>query len=60
MKIGIFGAGEVGQTLAKLWIQAAHSVILSSRHPEILNPAIQELDSSAKAATIGQTAIKGG
>lgn len=24
MKIGIIGAGDVGQTLAKLWIQAGH------------------------------------
>ncbi|NEQ42512.1 MAG: NAD(P)-binding domain-containing protein [Leptolyngbya sp. SIOISBB] len=59
MKIGIIGAGDVGQTLAKLWIQAGHSVILSSRHPETLQPIIQELGSSAKAATVAQTAIAG-
>lgn len=59
MKIGIIGAGDVGQTLAKLWIQAGHSVILSSRHPEILSNVIQELGSSAKAATVAQAAIEG-
>ena len=59
MKIGIIGAGDVGQTLAKLWIQAGHSVILSSRHPETLSSIIQELGSSAKAATVSQTAIEG-
>jgi 8-hydroxy-5-deazaflavin:NADPH oxidoreductase len=59
MKIGIIGAGDVGQTLAKLWIQAGHSVILSSRHPETLGTIIQELGSSAKAATVAQAAIEG-
>ncbi|MEM7771862.1 MAG: NAD(P)-binding domain-containing protein [Cyanobacteria bacterium P01_A01_bin.37] len=59
MKIGIIGAGDVGQTLAKLWIQAGHSVILSSRHPETLEPIIQKLGSLAKAATVAQTAIEG-
>ena len=59
MKIGIIGAGKVGQTLAKLWIQAGHSVILSSRHPEALKPIIQELGSAAQAGTVAQTAIAG-
>lgn len=58
MKIGIIGAGDVGQTLAKLWIQAGHSVILSSRHPETLHAIVQELGRSAQAATVAQTAIE--
>lgn len=58
MKIGIIGAGDVGQTLAKLWIQAGHSVLLSSRHPETLDPIIQKLGRSAEAATVAQTAIE--
>ncbi|MEL6384677.1 MAG: NAD(P)-binding domain-containing protein [Cyanobacteria bacterium J06554_11] len=58
MKIGIIGAGDVGQTLAKLWIQAGHSVMLSSRHPETLDSIIQELGRSAEAATVAQTAIE--
>lgn len=59
MKIGIIGAGDVGQSLAKLWIQAGHSVILSSRHPATLSNVIQELGSSAKVATVTQAAIEG-
>lgn len=58
MKIGIIGAGDVGQTLAKLWLQAGRSVILSSRHPETLNSIVQELGHSAQAATVAQTAIE--
>lgn len=34
MKIGIVGAGAVGRTLARLWTEAGHKVMLSSRHPE--------------------------
>ena len=59
MKIGIIGAGDVGQTLAKLWTQAGHSVILSSRHPETLESVIQDLGPTAQAATVVQTAIAG-
>jgi hypothetical protein len=56
MKVGIIGAGDVGKTLAKLWVQAGHSIILSSRHPETLVGVIQELGSSAQAATVAQAA----
>ncbi|MEM7647665.1 MAG: NAD(P)-binding domain-containing protein [Cyanobacteria bacterium P01_A01_bin.70] len=59
MKIGIIGAGDVAQTLAKLWTQAGHSVILSSRHPATLESIIQKLGPTARAATVAQTAIAG-
>ncbi|MEL6400179.1 MAG: NAD(P)-binding domain-containing protein [Cyanobacteria bacterium J06626_4] len=59
MKIGIIGAGDVGQTLAKLWIQAGHSVILSSRRPDTLQPIIQELGPTAQVATVAQAAMEG-
>jgi len=34
MRIGIVGAGMIGSTLAKLWIDAGHEVRLASRHGE--------------------------
>src|SRR5262249_42796415 len=34
LKIGIIGAGHIGGTLAKLWVQAGHEVLISSRHPD--------------------------
>ncbi|MBE9101646.1 NAD(P)-binding domain-containing protein [filamentous cyanobacterium LEGE 07170] len=58
MKIGIIGAGDVGQTLAELWIQAGHTIILSSRHPETLSDVLQPLGSSAKGATVAQAAAE--
>jgi predicted dinucleotide-binding enzyme len=37
MRIGIVGAGMIGSTVAKLWVEAGHEVRLASRHPEELN-----------------------
>ena len=34
MRIGIIGAGMIGSTLAKLWVDAGHEVRVASRHPE--------------------------
>jgi predicted dinucleotide-binding enzyme len=49
MKIGIIGAGMIGSTLAKLWADAGHEVRVSSRHPEQLQPLVQQLGPRASA-----------
>jgi hypothetical protein len=36
MRIGILGAGRIGGTLGRLWIDAGHDVLVSSRHPEVI------------------------
>jgi hypothetical protein len=46
-KIGIIGAGKIGGTLAKLWVQAGHEVLISSRHPDELKPLAQSLGAKA-------------
>jgi len=43
MRIGIVGAGMIGSTLAKLWVDAGHEVRLASRHPEELQPLVTQL-----------------
>src|SRR5438552_17845603 len=43
MHIGIVGAGMIGSTLAKLWVDAGHELRIASRHPEELTPLIQRL-----------------
>ena len=43
MRIGIIGAGMIGSTLAKLWAEAGHDVIVASRHPEELTPLVERL-----------------
>lgn len=57
MKIGIIGAGEIGQRLAKLIIQSGHEVILcNSRGPETLGGIIHTLGEGASAGTLQEVA----
>lgn len=51
MRIGIVGAGMIGSTLAKLWVDAGHEVRLASRHPENLQPLVERLGTRASAGT---------
>jgi len=52
MKIGIIGAGEIGQALAKKLIKAGYAVILSnSRGIESLQPLVKELGTLVIAGT---------
>jgi predicted dinucleotide-binding enzyme len=49
MRIGIIGAGMIGSTMAKLWADAGHTVLIASRHPEELEPLAEKLGRNASA-----------
>jgi len=49
MRIGIVGAGLIGSTVAKLWVDADHEVLLSSRHPNELDVLVKELGERASS-----------
>jgi predicted dinucleotide-binding enzyme len=49
MRIGIIGAGMIGSTLAKLWANAGHTVVVASRHPEELKPLVDGIGAHATA-----------
>jgi predicted dinucleotide-binding enzyme len=51
MRIGIIGSGMIGSSLAKLWVSAGHRVMLSSRHPEELQPLAARLGERACAGS---------
>lgn len=51
MRIGIIGAGMIGSTLAKLWVDAKHEIVLSSRHPNELEKTTSKLGPLATAGT---------
>ncbi|HEX8407918.1 MAG TPA: NAD(P)-binding domain-containing protein [Thermoanaerobaculia bacterium] len=52
MNIGIIGAGHIGGTTAKLFVEAGHSVAISnSRGPETLRELVAELGPNATAVT---------
>lgn len=57
MKIGIIGAGSIGATAAKLFVQAGHEVAISnSRGPESLKGLVAELGNKAKAVSVEDAA----
>lgn len=51
MRIGIIGAGMIGSTMAKLWVEAGHDVRVASRHPESLRPLAEGLGPRASVGT---------
>jgi hypothetical protein len=59
LKIGIIGAGKIGGTLASLWVQAGHEVLLSSRHPDQLQGLAQSLGFRARVGTPKEAAVFG-
>jgi 8-hydroxy-5-deazaflavin:NADPH oxidoreductase len=57
MKIGIIGAGHIGGTLARRFIEAGHEVaIANSRGPETLTGLIEELGGRGQALTAEEAA----
>jgi predicted dinucleotide-binding enzyme len=59
VKIGIIGAGRIGGTLATLWVQAGHEVLISSRHPQELRGLAQSLGPKARVGTTREAALFG-
>lgn len=59
MRIGIVGAGMIGSTVAKLWVNAGHEVRLASRHPEALKPLADVLGGRASVGTPKEAAAFG-
>ncbi|MEJ2050057.1 MAG: NADPH-dependent F420 reductase [Calditrichota bacterium] len=56
MKIGVIGAGNIGGTLAGLWADAGHEVMLSSRHPERLAQLAEQLGEKVSSGTVEEAA----
>lgn len=60
MKIGIIGAGDIGSTVAKLFIKAGHQVAISnSRGPESLHDLVVQLGDNAIAMSVDDAAAFG-
>ena len=59
MKIGIIGAGMIGSTVGKLWVDAGHEVQFASRHPDELRPLVEKLGPRASAGTPAEAAAFG-
>jgi hypothetical protein len=59
LRIGIIGAGHIGGTLARLWVQAGHEVLISSRHPAELKALAASLGPRARVGTPREAALFG-
>ncbi|WP_020135628.1 NADPH-dependent F420 reductase [Streptomyces sp. 351MFTsu5.1] len=55
-RLGILGAGNVGQPIGRHWVAAGHTVTFGSRSPEHLSPFVASLDGGARAATLAEAA----
>jgi 8-hydroxy-5-deazaflavin:NADPH oxidoreductase len=66
MKIGIIGAGNIGGTLGRLWVQAGHHVRFGVRDPARVLPLLDELGlgvsagSARAAAAYGEVVVYAG
>jgi predicted dinucleotide-binding enzyme len=59
LKIGIIGSGHIGGTLARLWVESGHEVLISSRHPEQLKTLAATLGPRAHVGTPREAALFG-
>ena len=60
MDIGIVGSGRLGETLARLFVEAGHEVMLSNTHgPRSLESLIDELGAHAHAGDVEETVQSG-
>ena len=55
-KIGIIGTGKIGGALARHWAAAGHHLVISSRHPERLEPLARELGERVRTGTPAEAA----
>ena len=57
MRIGIIGAGDLGATLARLFVEVGHDVaVANSRGPETLRDLERELGARGRAVTVVEAA----
>jgi predicted dinucleotide-binding enzyme len=56
MRIGIVGTGSLGGSVGRLWVQAGHEVLFSSRNPDELVAMTRQLGPRASAGTSLQAA----
>lgn len=58
-RIGVIGTGNIGGSVATLWVKAGHEVLISSRHPEELKPLAASLGPKARVGTPREAAAFG-
>lgn len=59
LRIGIIGAGRIGGAVGIEWAVAGYDVIFSSRHPEELEPLVEQGGAATVAVLPNQAAVLG-
>ncbi len=59
LRIGIIGTGNIGGGLAMHWARAGHELVISSRHPEELEPLADSLGPRVSTGTPREAAAFG-
>lgn len=59
LRIGIIGTGNIGGGLAIHWADAGHELVISSRHPEELEPLAERLGERVRTGTPRKAAAFG-
>jgi len=59
VRIGIIGAGMIGSTLARLWVEAGHEVRVATRHPDELNALVERLGTRGSSGRPAEAAAFG-
>ena len=59
LKIGIIGTGKIDGALAVHWAKAGHELLISSRHPEELQPLAKQLGPKVRVGTPQEAAAFG-
>jgi predicted dinucleotide-binding enzyme len=59
LKIGIIGAGWLGGTVGKIWVETGHQVLFSSRHPDKQQRTAAALGPLASGGTVQEAAAFG-
>lgn len=59
IRIGIIGTGNIGGGLAMHWARAGHELVISSRHPEELEPLADTLGPRVRTGTPREAAAFG-
>jgi 8-hydroxy-5-deazaflavin:NADPH oxidoreductase len=54
--IGVIGSGRIGSVVGRLWAQAGHRVMFSSRHPEDLDELVRSVGGDARRGSIEDAA----
>lgn len=59
MKVGVFGSGMVGQTIAGKLVELGHAVMVGTRHPDKLHDWLGKVGGNVRVGSLAEAAAHG-